>query len=534
MDGGRKRGGTGRAVGLMLAAATSVALATSALAGAAESETPTGLQPADDGATQEEKLWIPGEVVVRFEPGVTSGDRAAAADSVSAESSTVLSISRARLVELGDGVSVSEAVTELATDPRVDFAEPNYVYHQQSVPNDPFFGQLWGLNNTGQTVSVPGVLTPTNTAGTADADIDAPEGWDVAPVEGGDASDVVVAIVDSGIDYEHPDLAPNMWHNPGEIPGNSLDDDSNGFVDDEYGFDFKNTFSRPGPNPCVDTVPPVCADSDPIDDSQVNHGTHIAGTVGARGGDNYGVTGVAQRVQLMAVKVFDQLDASSNAAVANGFDYAGDNGAQVVNASLSGRCPSALQAAAIEAHPDVLFVVSAGNGGTDGLGDNNDVVDDLTEDLSPDTCNDPDDPANANRHPGAYPCNFNFGPEAAGYPFAYDFPNVMCVAASMSDDTQAGFSNYGPTSVQIAAPGFATLSTQPAYAAKLGENAENPGFNGRLVDGSGTPITTTTATGWRRVAGITGLSGSFSMSESAVGANYSGADNGLVSVRRAR
>ena len=115
--------------------------------------------------------------------------------------------------------SVREAVAELSADPSVEFAEPNYVYHQDSVPNDPFMGQLWGLNNTGQTVSVPGVLTPTNTAGTADADIDAPEAWDVAPVENGDASDVVVAIVDSGIDYEHPDLAPNMWHNPGEIPG---------------------------------------------------------------------------------------------------------------------------------------------------------------------------------------------------------------------------------------------------------------------------------------------------------------------------
>ena len=524
MDGGRLQVGTGRVAGLALAA-MAVALGTATFASATESGVPSGLQPGDDGASQQEKLWIPGEVVVRFEPGVTSGDRAAAADSVNAESLTALSISRARLVELGDGVSVSEAVTELAADPSVDFAEPNYTYQQQSVPNDPFFGQLWGLNNTGQTVSVPGVLTPTNTAGTVDADIDAPAGWDVAPVEGGDASDVVVAIVDSGIDYEHPDLAPNMWHNPGEIPGNSLDDDANGFVDDEFGYDFKNTFSRLGPNPCTDAVPPACADSDPIDDSQVNHGTHVAGTVGARGNDNYGVTGVAQRVQLMSVKVFDQLDVSSNVAVGNAFDYAGDNGAQVVNASLGGSCPSDLLAAAIESHPDVLFVVSAGNGGADGLGDNNDVVDDLAEDRSPDTCNDPDDPANANRHPGAYPCNFNAGPEAADYPLDYDFPNVMCVAASKSDDTRAGFSNHGPTSVQIAAPGFDTLSTQPKYAPKLGENAENPGFDNRLVSLSGTPITSATSTGWRRVAGV---KGSFSMSESAFpGTNYSGADNGL-------
>ncbi len=428
-------------------------------------------------------------------------------------------------MELGDGVSVGEAVTELTQDPAVDFAEPNYLYHQDSVPNDPFFGQLWGLDNTGQTVSVPGVVTPTDTAGTADADIDAPEGWDVAPVEGGDARDVVVAIVDSGIDYEHPDLAPNMWHNPGEIPGNSLDDDANGFVDDEFGYDFKNTFSRPGPNPCTDAVPPACADSDPIDDSQVNHGTHVAGTVGARGGDNYGVTGVAQRVQLMAVKVFDQLDASSNVSVGNAFDYAGDNGAQIVNASLGGGCPSALQAAAIQSHPDVLFVVSAGNGGANGVGDNNDVNDDADAELSPDDCNDGADPANANEHPGQYPCNFNAGPEAAAYAGpAHDFTNVMCVAASKSDDTRAPFSNYGATSVQIAAPGFDTLSTQPKYAPKLAENAENPGFDTRLVSiPGGTPITSLTSTDWRRVAGV---KGSFSMSESDFpGTNYSAADN---------
>ena len=526
MVGGRSRGETGRAISLILAAAAAVAVGSPAFAADPESEAPFGAELVGEGAGAKERLYIPGEVVVRFESGTAGAERADAIESVDAESSTALSINRARLIELGDGVGVGEAVTEMSADPSVEFAEPNYIYHAESVPNDPFFGQEWGLNNTGQTVSVPGVLSPTNTAGTPDADIDAPEGWDVAPVEGGDARDVVVAIVDSGVDYEHPDLAPNMWHNPGEIPGNSIDDDSNGFVDDEYGYDFKNTFSRPGPNPCTNAIPPACADSNPIDDSQVNHGTHVAGTVGARGNDNYGVTGVAQRVQLMSVKVFDQLDASSNVSVGNAFDYAGDNGAQVVNASLGGSCPSALQAAAIQAHSDVLFVVAAGNGGADGVGDNNDVVDDLAQDLSPDTCNDPLDPTNTNRHPGEYPCNFNAGPEAAGYlgP-AYDFPNVMCVAASKSDDTRASFSNYGPTSVQIAAPGFDTLSTQPKYAAKLGENAENPNFDNRLVDGAGNPITSATATGWRRVAGI---KGNFSMSESAFPGDYSSADNGAL------
>ena len=115
------------------------------------------------------------------------------------------------------------------------------------------------------------------------------------------------------------------------------------------------------------------------------------------------------------------------------------------------------------------------------------------------------------------------GPEAAGYAGpAYDFTNVICVAASKSDDTRASFSNFGATSVQIAAPGFATLSTQPAYAKKLGENAEDPGFNNRLVDRPGTPITSATSTGWRRVAGV---KGSFSMSESPFPGDYTDSDN---------
>ena len=245
MDGGGSRGGSGRLGGVTLAV-VAIAIGATATASAVETEAPSGLQPVGEGSEPKDRLFVPGEVVVRFEASTPGGERAAAAESVDAESSTALSLNRASLVELGDDVSVREAVTELSADPNVEFAEPNYVYHQDSVPNDPFMGQLWGLDNTGQTVSVPGVLTPTNTAGTADADIDAPEGWDVAPVEGGDAGDVVVAIVDSGIDYQHPDLAPNMWHNPGEIPGNSIDDDSNGFVDDEYGTTSRTRFHGPG------------------------------------------------------------------------------------------------------------------------------------------------------------------------------------------------------------------------------------------------------------------------------------------------
>ena len=204
-----------------------------------------------------ERLFAKGEVVVRYralqpmhaERADAPGQRRRGVNDGPVDH-------RARAGGARDGLSVGEAVTELAADPIVDFAEPNYIYHQDSVPNDPFFGQLWGLNNTGQTVSSPERDPPTNTAGTADADIDAPEGWDVAPVENGDARDVVVAIVDSGIDYEHPDLAPNMWHNPGEIPGNSLDDDAERLHRRRVRLRLQdNVLATPGPNPCTNRLP---------------------------------------------------------------------------------------------------------------------------------------------------------------------------------------------------------------------------------------------------------------------------------------
>ena len=137
------------------------------------------------------------------------------------------------------------------------------------MPNDPSFPRLYGLNNTGQT------------GGTADADIDAPEAWDVSV--GSRAT--VVGIVDTGIDWTHPDLAANVWTNPGEIPGNGIDDDRDGFVDDVHGYDFVNR------------------DGDPFDDN--GHGTHVAGTIGAVGDNGTGVVGVNWDVSLMGLKFLD-------------------------------------------------------------------------------------------------------------------------------------------------------------------------------------------------------------------------------------
>ena len=148
----------------------------------------------------------------------------------------------------------------------VAWVEPNFIVYADSILTDPMFDELWGMNNTGQT------------GGTADADIDAPEAWDF---ETGDSS-VVVGIIDTGIAYDHPDLAVNMWTNTGEIAGNGVDDDGNGYIDDVYGIN------------CID------GSGDPYDDN--GHGTHVAGTVAAVMDNGEGVVGVAPGVSLMGLK----------------------------------------------------------------------------------------------------------------------------------------------------------------------------------------------------------------------------------------
>ncbi|MCB0252052.1 MAG: S8 family serine peptidase, partial [Anaerolineae bacterium] len=161
--------------------------------------------------------------------------------------------------------------------PAVAYAEPNYLLSVDTTPNDPGYSGMWGLDNNGQT------------GGTPDADIDAPEAWSI---ETGDGS-VVVGIIDTGIDVDHPDLVDNLWTNPGEIAGNGIDDDSNGYVDDVHG------------------INAITGTGNPDDDH--GHGTHTAGTIGATGNNGTQVVGVAWDVQLMACKFLDASGSGSTA-----------------------------------------------------------------------------------------------------------------------------------------------------------------------------------------------------------------------------
>ncbi|RJP75439.1 MAG: hypothetical protein C4532_00415 [Candidatus Abyssobacteria bacterium SURF_17] len=326
------------------------------------------------------------------------------------------------LVKLPRGMSVPAALQKYRSNRDVFHAEPNAIRRAtQTFPDDPLFGGfLWGLNNTGQT------------NGTIDADIDAPEAWDLTT---GDPN-VVVAVVDTGIFYDHPDLWGNMWRNIQEAEGvYDVDDDGNGFVDDIYEIDTVNN------------------DSDPADD--FGHGTHVAGTLGAVGNNSEGVVGVNWDVEIMALKfisgttetgtVADEIDCLNYIALMV------DRGVNVVavNASYGGFFPGfTFEQAAINnlRERGVLFIGAAGNEAVD-----NDGL-------------------------------FNF-------PSSYDLPNIIAVAATNHNDQLATFSSFGRRTVHVGAPGVNIVSTLwPA-------NPGDPLYGDFLIPWSGTSMAAPHVTG---------------------------------------
>jgi len=289
-----------------------------------------------------------------------------------------------QVIQLPAGALVENALGVLRRSGLVEYAEPDFRVQSLQAPNDFRYndGSLWGLNNTGQLGGVP------------DADIDAPEAWDVQ----NGASNIIVAVIDTGVRYTHEDLAGNMWINPGEIPGNGIDDDGDGYVDDIHGI---NTVNNTG---------------DPNDDH--GHGTHVSGTIGAVGNNNVGVVGVAWRVQIMACKF---LDPSGNGFISDAIkcmDYARSKGAKIVNASWG---TTSFNSAALRDAIDslrqagIIFVAAAGNSAEDN---------------------------------GVNPI----------YPASYDLDNIISVAATTRTDELASFSNYGATTVHLGAPGAAIFS----------------------------------------------------------------------------
>ncbi len=343
----------------------------------------------------------PGEILIKFRHQASPSQRQAIRTDLGAGTRRQL-LRGIEHLRLGRGVSIEEALERYRRHPHVLYVEPNYLIQVAVLPDDVEFDRQWGLHNRGQTEGTPG------------ADIGAQEGWNISTGR----RDVLLAVVDTGIDYTHPDLADNIWHNPGEIPGNGLDDDGNGFVDDVRGWDF------------------VANDADPMDEN--GHGTHVSGIAGAAGDNGVGVAGVAWKVSLVPLRALDANGFGDVADSIEAFAYAISIGVRIVNNSWVAPHSQALEdAVQATEDADVLMVAAAGNFGFD---------------LEVDPV----------------------------YPASFPNDNIVVVTTSNDDDRRPFFASIGSASVDLAAPGVNIFSTVlgGSYGFNSGTSMSTPHVSG--------------------------------------------------------
>ncbi|MFA6250412.1 MAG: S8 family serine peptidase [Candidatus Shapirobacteria bacterium] len=333
----------------------------------------------------------------KFTLQITKGER-----KINEDQFSKIDLSKTYKLTFNPKIAIEDIILELAQSPEIEYVEPNYIVKGSLIPNDPDFNQLWGLNNTGQE------------GGTVDADIDLPESWELSS----GSTQVLVGVIDSGIDYDHEDLKDNIWVNPGEIKGNGIDDDQNGYIDDIFGWNF------------------VSNSSDPMDDA--GHGTHVSGTIGAVFNNSLGIAGISPKVKLMALKFLDSQGRGLTDDAARAVRYANFMGAKITNNSWGGGGYSKTLYDAINEANSIgsLFMVASGN-------------DAHNLDITPD------------------------------YPSCYNLPNILSVSSTDRYDKLSSFSNYGINSVDVVAPGSFILSTVPgSYAVKSGTSMACPHVTG--------------------------------------------------------
>lgn len=350
---------------------------------------------------------VPGEYIVKLKDNV---DLDAFIMSEGENQSASIVLKEQNLVKITrPSVEVASfTIEELQNSPYVEYVEPNYIYRINKLPNDPELPKLWGLINTGDN-------NPNGTKGIEGVDIDAERAWDIQT----GSRDVVVAVIDTGVDHTIADISENMWTNDAELNGKpGVDDDNNGFVDDIYGYDFVNN------------------DGDPKDDH--GHGSHVAGTIGAKGDDGKGLVGVAWNVRMMGLKFLSKSGGGSLEDALKSIDYATQMGADIMSNSWGGGGFSQALYDSIEraSNKGILFVAAAGNHRA-----NND--------------------------------------ERPSYPASYEVPNVISVAAVDNRGQLASFSCYGKTSVDMGAPGVDIMSSTPdGYAVWDGTSMATPHVSG--------------------------------------------------------
>ena len=339
--------------------------------------------------------YVPGQIIVKLRDNASLKSLGINAQKLNVD------IGNFAVLTINHKESLQGAIDRLNQDPSVEYAEPNFIYkaigvRENSLTADPQFSSLWGLHNTGNNEPAGG-RGNSSSSGVAGADINAINAWKLTK----GSRDIKIAVIDTGVDYNHQDLRANMWTNTAEANGKpGVDDDGNGYIDDIHGYDFANN------------------DGDPMDGN--GHGTHCAGTIAAEHDNNIQVAGVMAEASIVAIKFLTDQGSGSTADAIKAIDYATKVGVDIMSNSWGGGGFSqALKDAIVRAEKaGIVFTAAAGNSAQ-----NNDST--------------------------------------PHYPSNYDVSNIISVAAHNYNDGLASFSCYGQKTVHVAAPGRNILSTVP-------------------------------------------------------------------------